>query len=276
MPSLRLAVSAVSAASLLLLAGCGKGKDADAPDLAANLVAYSNGKALPENSANHLPAYQRAVLSQVAGDYGGECNSVAGPVTRDGVHIGEQGAADSSMWHADLMGDGARLTLSRSLTAGEPASVLFSAAGAATPWQLTLGSGNGGHAMFGMGPSLAQCTRVAAVAALAARPLYAAVAPLFSGAASALNCVESDVTLGSTAVKADSAGVTVGKDRFAFDAGLRKETIAVEAQARTLQYGATYADGGSVSLSLDHLGKISAVFGKTATGPAFICGAPAS
>lgn len=271
-PVFRIGVSAVC---LLLHAGCEKHRDGDAPDLAAAVVAYSNDKPLPESRANRLPAFQHAVLALVAGEYAGECNSLSGPVPRDGLRIGEDGSADSSLWHGDLLAEGTRLTLGRFMVEGAAPTMIFSASGAARPWSVTIGSGNGGKAMFGMGASVSQCTGVAAVAAVAAKPLYPAVARLFSSAATTLHCVEAGITLGAMAITPGLTGITVGNDRFDFAASMSRETIAIEAGARTLQYSAAYDDGSSISLTLNAAGKLQAALGKPATGPAFICSAPA-
>lgn len=259
----------------LALAACGK-RDQPTPDVAGILVAARNNTPLPASAGYRFPAYQHAMLALVAGEYGGECNSVAGPAPREGVRIDETGEAASNLWRANLISAYASMTLGRTLAAGQAPTVIFSAGGGAKPWSLTVASGHGGHAMFGSGASLAQCTRVSSVADLAAKPLYPAVAQFFAGARGSLNCVEGATSLRETAVKASAAGVSFGQDNFTLNGGLSKESLSVEPQAGSLTYSAGWADGASLSMTLNAAGKLAAAFGKPATGAAFVCSAPAS
>ena len=254
----------VFASAALLLAGCAKSTDQAPEDSAAAPVA-----ATPE-AASRLAAYRDAVLALAAGSYGGACNSIDGPMPAEGITIGRDGKAVAGAWHIDLAG--ARLNLTRTRTAGAAASGAFSASGGAEPYQLIIDSDGGGSALFGPGTKASQCTSVATASALAAKPLYPAVAQFFTGAGATMACVENGA-LRETTVKPGPAGLALGDDQLAFDASAAQEFLTLEPQQGLLVYGARYADQSHVELGVDSAGKLVMAAYTRSSGAALICSA---
>ena len=254
----------VFAAAALLLAGCGKSTDQPPEDSAAAPVA-----ATPE-AASRLAAYRDAVLALAAGSYGGACNSIDGPMPAQGITIGRDGKAVAGAWHIDLAD--ARLNLTRTRDAGAAAAGAFNASGGGEPYQLIIDSASGGSALFGPGTKASQCTNVAAASALAAKPLYPAVAQFFTGAGATMACVENGA-LRETTVKPGSAGLVLGEDRLAFDATAAQESLTLEPQQGLLAYGARYVDQSHVELSVYSANKLVMAAYTKSSGAAVICSA---
>ncbi|MDB5962788.1 MAG: hypothetical protein JWP59_4082, partial [Massilia sp.] len=237
---------------------------ADAP------AAHAPAAASTRDGAGRLAAYQKALLGLAAGGYGGECNNIEGPTPKDGVTVSPAGAASAKGWSADLVGEQARMSLARTVAAGAAPTGSFAASGADKPWQLIVNSGSGGSAMFGDGASAAQCRNVAAAAALAARPLYPAVAQFFVPAGASMQCADGGA-LRTLAIKPGPSGVAFGERGFAFDSTATQETLAVEPREGSLQYGSAYADGSHVELTVDAAGKLSVATYTLKQGVAMIC-----
>ena len=254
----------VLAGVALLLAGCGKSTDQSPEDSAAAPVA-----ATPE-AAGRLSAYRDAVLTLVAGSYGGACHGIDGPMPAQGVTIDRDGSVAAGAWHIDLAG--ARLNLARTRNAGAAAAGVFNASGdgGGQPYQLIITSDGGGSALFGSGTKGTQCTSVAAASALAAKPLYPAVAQFFTSAGASMTCVENGA-LRETTIKPEPAGLVLGEHRLAFDATAAQEFISVEAQQGLLEYGARYADQSHVELGVDAAGKLVMAAYTSKSGAAILC-----
>jgi hypothetical protein len=251
------------ACAALLLAGCSKSTD-DAPsgdDAAVQATPVTTGD-------NKHPAYRATMLGLAAGSYGGTCNGIGGPMPPEGVTIGRDGRVVAADWTINLAGT--RMSLVRTLDGGAAPAGIFDASGGERPFQLIVNSAGGGSAMFGEGGHVAQCTNVSSASNLAAKPLYPAVAQYFTGAGATMSCVEGGA-LRKMVVKPASAGVAFGEHQLGFDANVVQESISVEADDSSLQYGAKYADQSHVELSVDAAGKLVMASYTISSGVAVMC-----
>ncbi len=258
---------------LPLLAACGKSGDS----------APSDGDAVPsaavavraDSNATQLPAYRKAVFGLVAGQYQGQCHGIDAIGAPETLNITPAGAASSEKWQADLAAGTGMLILGRKFGAGAPPAASFTDNGTVRPWNLVINSEQGGTALFGESLEGRQCLDVGLAAALPHKALYSAVAGFMRRAATdKLSCVV-DGRLQARDFKPHADGVTIDTVHFSFDAALAKETIIVDGQAGSLQYGADYADGGQLIMIVDSAGKLQSVSGMAPRGKPVMCAPPA-
>ena len=251
--------------NLALLSACHQSDSAAADaDDSAGASAAENPKL--------VASYRARLVAQVPGSYRGQCGESAGSIT-----VSPAGVVSAKGFEHDLNGANVKLSLSRTLTQGQPAGIEFRTGSAEPQWAFALVSGPGELASVTDAASTVKCEQVAQVTPLRSKPLYPPVAAFFTASPARLECAGSGKGLldtGLQPITPGTDGVSVGKARFAFDKGIKTEVVAFEPDEHTLTYSVAYDDDATLALRVDGAGKLRDVMWTSTTGGGMICSAP--
>lgn len=250
----------IGACALAALGACGQRGTSDTPGKQADA------------SARRMASYTRALTPLVAGAYGGNCTTMAGPAPKEGLLINAAGQASAPGFSRNLASIDETLILVRTMRGGVADGAMMMARSTAPKWTLGINSGARPSAMFGEGDAVTSCQQVAQLGLMRGKSIYPALAPIFGAGAATLPCLVDLTSTRELAVSAGPDGVTVDGKRILIARNMTKESATVDAGAKILSYAATFEDGTQLSIGVDDSGKIAEMSSSSRGKAAFMCG----
>jgi hypothetical protein len=262
----------IGACAMALLSACGQRGAADtAAEAPAQAAPAPVSGASPEANAKRMRGYAAALFPLVAGTYGGNCATVAGPAPKEGIVISGAGQASAPGFARNLADAEHSFGVSRTAQGGTTETAILYAESTEPKWAVHISSGPRSTAMFGDGDAQTSCQQVPPLGLMQAKDIYTTVAPLFTGEAVTLSCTVELLSVRDLTVKAGPDGVSVDGKLISLKRPMKKEVADVEWRAGKLTYSALFDDGSQLNMSVDDSGKITDLSSSSAGKVAYMC-----